>query len=383
MAGLYIHIPFCSKACHYCNFHFSTSLHRKAEMVQALQQELSCPMLPDDVAIERSIETVYFGGGTPSILTNNELYLLLNAIHKHFNLQPNTEITLEANPDDITQSKIVQWRALGINRLSIGVQSFDDADLRWMNRAHNVQQSNNSIQLAQDNGITNISIDLIYGLPGMENKKWLSNLEQAFDLQVPHLSCYALTVEEKTALDYFIRKGKTNAPSDALQSEQYMILMKAAGAAGFEQYEISNFAKPGSRSWHNSSYWQGKPYYGFGPSAHSFDGNKTRWWNVANNGIYLQQVLHHLPSFESEVLTEKQQLNEGIMTGLRTAEGLTWNPSQQSVCGITLQKEEWNVFSERINKAVADAMLTANELSITLTQKGKLFADGIAADLFL
>ncbi len=380
MAGIYIHIPFCSKACNYCNFHFSTSLANKESMVKAIAIEIELSQNADQKRdkAERNtlqekpiIETIYFGGGTPSLLTSDELKILLDTIYKTFNVSSNAEITLETNPDDHTQEKLEAWKLAGINRLSIGVQSFYESDLVWMNRAHSAEQSINCIKAAQDKGFHNLTIDLIYGIPGLTDERWKHNFDTAIDLQIPHLSCYALTVEPKTALDNMIKKKAVINVDTDQQANQFLLLMDWAKAAGFEHYEISNFAKPGQRSRHNSNYWSGVPYYGFGPSAHSFDGNKTRWWNVANNALYLKAIENNLPCFEAEVLTPVQQQNEYIMTALRTKEGIE-----------RIKHKAFETLVIKANKWIQQGKVLADEHHLWLTNEGKLFADGIAGDLF-
>ena len=299
MAGIYIHIPFCKQACNYCNFHFSTSLKLKED-----------------------IETLYFGGGTPSILDINDLQLLFTALRKKFIFSADTEITLEANPDDITPAKLKLWKQAGINRLSVGIQSFIEEELVWMNRAHTAAESLQCIDEIKQAGFTNFSVDLIYGSPLLSDEDWKRNVAIVIEKNIPHISCYALTVEPKTALDKMITQHK-KAPVDAeKQAKQFLLLMEWMQTAGYEHYEISNFAKSGMRSKHNSSYWQGKKYYGFGPSAHAFDGKK-RQWNIANNALYIQSLKNNTIPFEAEILTSTQQLNEYIMTSLRTMEGLS------------------------------------------------------------
>ncbi len=382
MAGLYIHIPFCSKACHYCNFHFSTSLHRKGLFLHALEKEIAHPHLPNTLVMERNIDTVYFGGGTPSLMTMQEMRRILKTIHRQFDVSPNAEITLEANPDDISPQRLHEWRTLGINRLSIGVQSFEDADLNWMNRAHNAAQATNCIQYALDSGFTNLSIDLIYGLPNMTTMQWEQNVEQAMKLFVPHLSCYALTVEEKTALHHFIKKGKTTPPLEAAQAEQFLLLMQIMEINGYEHYEISNYAKPGMRSMHNSSYWQGLPYYGFGPSAHSFDGKNIRWWNIPNNAIYIEQTLAGKKPMEFEILNDTQRMNEKIMTLLRTKEGITIDIENEFFDHYKYPTALWKNVVAHLEEYTANNWITISNGNIALTNNGMLYADHIAANLF-
>jgi oxygen-independent coproporphyrinogen-3 oxidase len=374
MAGIYLHIPYCKKACHYCNFHFSTSLQTKNEFVPALLKEIS---IRKDFLQKEKIETIYFGGGTPSLLEFAELKDILEKIRESFNISPGAELTLEANPDDITSEKIKEWVLLGIHRLSIGIQSFFEEDLQWMNRAHNAQQAEACIRMAQQEGITNLTIDLIYGTPGLTNEKWIANLEKVKQLGIQHVSCYALTVEPKTALDLMIQKGKKEDVVPETQAEQFLILMNWAAANGFEHYEISNFAKPGFRSRHNSAYWSGAKYLGLGPSAHSFDG-KSRQWNVSNNALYIKSIEGGVLPIEEEELTESQQLNEYIMTSLRTMEGTSLDTIQQRFGSrmkeIVLKESERYLSTGKL-QMISDRLI--------LSKEGKLFADGIAADLFV
>ena len=378
MAGIYIHIPFCRKACNYCNFHFSTGLKNKAEMVQAIAKEIKQAGEKQKAESNDVIETIYFGGGTPSLITAQELDTILNAVDAAYTIASDAEITLETNPDDHTHEALTAWKTAGINRLSIGVQSFFENDLLWMNRAHNATQSIDCIKAAQDKGFSNLTIDLIYGIPGLTDEGWKLNFDTAIALGIPHLSCYALTVEPKTALDNFIAKGKMQAVDSGQQASQFLLLMDWAAAAGLEHYEISNFAKPGHRSRHNSNYWSGVPYYGFGPSAHSFDGEKTRSWNVANNALYMQGIQNNLPVSEAETLTAVQQQNEYIMTGLRTIEGVLATGDKQHAIG----KADFELLKSRARKWEQQGKIIIERNAIKLTNEGKLFADGIAGDLF-
>lgn len=323
-----------------------------------------------------TVTTIYFGGGTPSLLTFEELQTILHNIRQYFNLTEDAEITLEANPDDISQEKLLEWKQAGINRLSIGIQSFFEEDLVWMNRAHTAIQGKECIRLARENGFNNLTIDLIYGTPGLTNDRWLSNIDTAIALGVPHISAYALTVEPKTALDQLIQKGKKEDIDPDLQAAHFEILTEKLAEAGFEHYEISNFAKPGFRSKHNSSYWQGQPYLGLGPSAHSFNGT-TRQWNISNNALYLQFIEKDSIPAESENLTSIQQLNEYIMTSLRTMEG----------CSLTLIAEKWGIemksaIKDAAGKYLAEGYLVSVNDTLVLSSKGKFLADGIAANLF-
>jgi oxygen-independent coproporphyrinogen III oxidase len=387
LAGIYIHIPFCKQACYYCNFHFSTSQVLKPEMVKSLIKEIemrskiASENQENETAILSSeddiIETIYFGGGTPSLLSHQETISIIDTIKQNYKVSDDAEITLEANPDDIKFAKLSEWQNAGINRLSIGIQSFIERDLKWMNRAHDAKQAFDCIKLAADAGYNNFSIDLIFGTPGLTDEEWRRNIETAINLNVPHISSYALTVEPKTALKKMIElKKKENINNDA-QAVQYEILMKALQQAGYEHYEISNFAKPGFRSKHNSSYWQGKKYIGIGPSAHSFNG-KMRMWNKGNNLYYLKSLEQNVIPFEKEVLTQTQKINEYIMTSLRTIEGIDLNFIENNFSEKEKTRIE-NVLNQKIKKE--NYFIKNNK--IILTDEGKLFADAIAVELFL
>ena len=375
MPGIYIHIPFCKQACNYCNFHFSTSLNNKSDLVAALIKEINLTAI-DAPEAERQIETLYFGGGTPSILTRDELGIILQALKDHFRFNTNIEITLEANPDDITAIKLMEWQAIGINRLSVGIQSFINEELTWMNRTHNASNSMNCIDLIIDSGFSNFSVDLIYGSPLLGDTDWKKNVNLVIKKNIPHLSCYALTVEPKTALEKMIKLKKREPVDPDKQARQFLRLIDWMTAAGYEHYEISNFAKPGSRSQHNSSYWSGKKYYGFGPSAHSFDGIKRRW-NLSSNALYIKSLQKGKIPFEEEILTPTQQLNEFIMTSLRTSDGLDLEHIR-----FNFGEHYADELLKGAGKFVASAKLIIVDSKLFLTKEGKLFADGIAARLF-
>ena len=373
MAGVYIHIPFCKKACHYCNFHFSTSIGLQKPFIAAIIKEIEL----QKEYLKEGVSTIYFGGGTPSLLASSDIKDILDKIYATWNVDANAEITLEANPDDIVEEKSNDWKSIGINRLSIGVQSFFEEDLLWMNRAHTSTQAIECINIVRDTGFDNFTIDLIYGTPTLSDNNWKKNVETALALHIPHLSCYALTVEPKTALEKMIEKKTVANVNPETQAKHFELLMSWMQQAGYEHYEISNFAKPGYRSKHNSSYWQGKPYIGLGPSAHSFNGH-SRQWNIANNALYIQGLENNSILFEKELLTKSQQLNEYIMTSLRTIEG------------ISLQKLQVDFGDEYYNHVVGSAVVhIQNEHLINdgnyirTSLKGKLYADGIAADLFV
>jgi oxygen-independent coproporphyrinogen-3 oxidase len=383
LAGIYLHIPFCKQACYYCNFHFSTSLAHKEEMVESLIKEIEIRSnfsKENEAAIiseDEIIGTIYFGGGTPSLLSEKELHSILSSIKAIYKIAAGAEITLEANPDDLDLSKLKVWKNAGINRLSIGIQSFIERDLKWMNRAHNAEQALNSIELAREAGFNNFSIDLIFGTPGLTDKEWEKNIKTVIDLNVPHISSYALTVEPKTALQKLIGLKKKEDVNNDVQSLQYLLLMQMMRAAGYEHYEISNFANPGFRSKHNSSYWQSKKYIGIGPSAHSFDG-KIRMWNKASNMTYIKSLQQNIIPFEKEILTETQKLNEYVMTSLRTIEGMDLTYIEKKFS----QKEKNRIENLLIGK-IKKGNYFEESNKIILTDEGKLFADAIAAELFL
>ena len=338
-------------------------------MLGALLKETE---LQKDYLGNEFVETIYFGGGTPSILQISDLQLEIEKIRESFNILKNAEITLEANPDDINKEKLIGWKEIGINRLSIGVQSFFEEDLLWMNRAHNAQQAIDNLQLAIQQ-FDNITIDLIYGHPLLSNEKWKQNVEKVIEFNIPHISCYALTVEPKTPLSKMIKEKKKENVQQEKQAEQFLLLMQWLEDAGYDHYEISNFAKPGFRSRHNSSYWQGKKYLGLGPSAHSFNG-ESRQWNISNNNIYIETLEKNVISFEKEILTQSQKVNEYIMTSLRTMEGLDINKIPEVLSSDLLTSSK---------KFIETGKLILRENKLLLTREGKLFADGIAADLFI
>lgn len=367
MAGIYLHIPFCKKACHYCNFYFSTWQQSQPAVLKALAKEIE---LRADYLNRQPLYTIYFGGGTPSLIPAPAVESLLNTIQEHIGFSAGTEITLEANPDDINPENCQAWQQAGINRLSIGVQSFVDQELRWMNRIHTAEQSLQSLITAKQ-FFDKISIDLIYGLPHQSLAQWQANVEQALSLKIAHLSCYALTVEPRTALEKKIRTQQTAPVNPDNQSAYFLLLMNWMEKAGYRHYEISNFALPGKESRHNSSYWQGDHYLGIGPSAHSFNGH-SRQWNLSNNALYVQSVENQQLSFEQEILTPVQQLNEYIMTALRTDTGI-------ELC--RLGEDQLRVIRQA-HRYILSGHVQLNEKRLWLTQEGKLLADGIASDLF-
>ena len=371
--AIYIHIPFCKQACHYCDFHFSTSMKRKEEIVLALIREIQ---LRKNEFHGEIIETIYFGGGTPSVLTNAEILSLIEAVYENFEVIENPEITLEANPDDLSEERIIALSKTPINRLSIGIQSFFEDDLKLMNRAHNSDEAQKSLAIATKY-FDNISVDLIYGIPGLTNEMWLENIETALRFGIPHISSYALTVEPKTALHKLIQTGKIAEPKDDVAQDHFDILVKTLTEKGFIHYELSNFGKPDYFSQNNSSYWLGKKYLGIGPSAHSFDG-KSRSWNIANNMLYLKSISADKLPHEIEILTQQDRYNEYVMTGLRTIWGVSLERIEKE-----FGKDYLNYLLNQADKFLIDGLLSIAENVMTTTAKGKFLADGIASDLFL
>ncbi|SHE85629.1 oxygen-independent coproporphyrinogen-3 oxidase [Flavobacterium fontis] len=374
MSGIYLHIPFCKQACHYCDFHFSTSLKKKEALVAMMAREMV--LRNHWMGDQTVIETIYFGGGTPSLLTIPELLFLIETIYQHFEVVDQPEITLEANPDDLTPDYLHALAQTPVNRLSIGVQSFFEEDLQLMNRAHNAQEALACLQLATTL-FDNITLDLIYGIPGLTHEKWLANIQTALDLGVPHISSYALTVEPKTALHSFVQKGIIPNPDDGQAQEQFLLLMDQLEAAGFVHYELSNFGKEGFFSKNNSAYWLGKPYIGIGPAAHSFNGTQ-RGWNISNNTKYIQALEAHELPIELETLSLTDRYNEYVMTGLRT------------IWGVDLHRLETEFgprfktyFLQQAEAHLEDHLLFIDGDIVRTTRKGKFLSDGIASDLFL
>ena len=373
MSGIYIHIPFCKQACHYCNFHFSTSLKYKSEMVAAILQEID---LQKNYLPDKKLETIYLGGGTPSLLNQQDLGLFFEKINQIYEVADDAEITLEANPDDLTLNQLRMLKTTPINRLSIGVQSFSEEDLKFMNRAHNAAEAKSCIQNAQEIGFDNLTVDLIYGSPTTSDAQWESNVRQLIDFQIPHLSCYCLTVEPKTALGHFVKKGKVQPVDEEQSAQQFEVLMQMMQANGYDHYEISNFATPQHYARHNSNYWLGKSYLGVGPSAHSFDG-KTRQWNVANNARYLRALNANQLNFEKEILSPEQQYNEYVMTALRTM----WGADLEKI--KTFGEHFLHHFSQKTDFFIQNKTMERKGRFFILTKKGKLLADNIAMELFV
>ncbi|KIA93270.1 coproporphyrinogen III oxidase [Flavobacterium sp. KMS] len=379
MSGIYIHIPFCKQACNYCDFHFSTSMKKKDDMVLAIAKEIAMRKnefeLLDSTGNENQIETIYFGGGTPSVLSNEEINFLISEIYKNYKVVDNPEITLEANPDDLSKDRIIELSKSSINRLSIGIQSFFEDDLKMMNRAHNSVEAKKCLEEATKY-FDNISLDLIYGVPGMSNEKWKHNIETALSFGIPHISSYALTVEPKTALSKLIQTGKVAKPNDEVASAHFMILVETLEANGFIHYELSNFGKENYFSKNNSAYWLGKKYIGVGPSAHSYDG-VSRSWNISNNSLYLKSIQDNQLPNEVEILSVSDRYNEYIMTGLRTIWGVSLD---------RIEKEfgtDYLVYlKKQAEKFLNDELVSVENNILKPTAKGKFLTDGIASDLF-
>lgn len=375
MSGIYIHIPFCKQACHYCDFHFSTSLKLKSNLVEAILTEidLRLPYLKN-----KNIETIYFGGGTPSLLSEKELFLILEKLYKTYNVSSHAEITLEANPDDLSIDKLKELKRLEINRLSIGLQSFNDEELIWMNRAHTAAESEASVKRSQDKGFENISIDLIYGSKFSNLTNWKKTLDKTISLDVKHISSYNLTIEDKTKLGHDFKVKKEMAIDDEKSSELFLEMIDRLEKNKFIHYEISNFGKENWFSNHNSNYWKGIDYIGFGPSAHSFDG-VSRQWNISNNSLYIKNVNDTNESyFEKELLSEVDQFNEYILTSLRTIWGI-----DAEVLKNKFSSEIIDSFNRNINTYISKGMVTFTNNQYVLTSNGKLFADRIASELFV
>ncbi|NJK84447.1 MAG: radical SAM family heme chaperone HemW [Saprospiraceae bacterium] len=372
MAGIYIHIPFCKQACHYCNFHFSTSLKYKSAMVMAILQEIE---LQKDYLNGEPLSSIYFGGGTPSLLDTTEIIAILQQIQRFHTIAPNIEITLEANPDDLNAAKLDTLAQTPINRLSIGIQSFNEADLMFMNRAHNAQEANRCISLAQSAGFQNLTIDLIYGAPTTTDEVWKTNVDKALAFGIPHISCYCLTVEPNTALAHFVKMGKATPVDEEQSNRQFQMLMETLEHQGYIHYEISNFAQPDQFAVHNTNYWKGVPYLGIGPSAHSFN-NNTRQWNVANNAKYLSALQQKTVPYEMEILTTAQRYNEYVMTSLRTIWGCQVAHLQ------TFGMDYSAYFLKKSQIFLQKEWMKQKEDTFSLTQKGKLLADYIAMELF-
>lgn len=371
---IYFHVPFCKQACHYCDFHFSTSMKYKDDMLAAMAKELE---LRAHYLEDKTVHSIYFGGGTPSLLTGDEIDRLIGQVGKHFEIARDVEITLEANPDDLLKPQVEALRKTAINRFSIGIQSFFEEDLRWMNRAHNASEAEAAIMRVQDAGFENITADLIYGYPLLTDEKWKANIAKLIAFGIPHISSYSMTVEQRTALAHFIKQGKTAPMQDAQSANQMAILIETLTGDGFEHYEISNFAKGGNYAKHNTNYWRGKHYLGIGPSAHSFNG-ESRGWNIANNAKYLEGVRSKAPAHETETLSLYDRMNEYIMTSLRTMWGIDLDKvehdfGQDIARQLTIQVKQFIALGE---------VEQTDGQHYRLTTKGKFMTDHIASELF-
>lgn len=372
MAGIYIHIPFCKQSCHYCNFHFSTSTKNKDEVLDAIENEIK----QKGQATNEAISTIYFGGGTPSILDVNEINSIIKRIYKEFNVESEAEITIEANPDDLNKEKIINLSLTEINRLSIGVQSFIDKELKIMNRAHDSKKALNSIEISKKY-FNNISIDLMYGVPESTLESWTYNLDTVSQFDINHISSYALTLEPKTALESFVRKLVVEMPEEELVYDQYNLINKKLEPLGFINYEVCSFAKENFFSKNNSAYWLRKKYIGIGPSAHSFDG-KSRSWNISNNKKYIDQIKKGKSFYKKEKLSKVDQYNEYVMTGFRTIWGVSANFIENN-----FNSKFKNYFTDRIQKHIDQKNIIVKDDIYTTTNEGRFLADGISSDLFL
>jgi oxygen-independent coproporphyrinogen III oxidase len=371
---LYIHIPFCRQACHYCDFHFSTRLHEKTTLVRAIATEI---MMQRDYLTSRELHTVYFGGGTPSLLSETELALIMDTIRAHFQLRPDAEITLEANPDDLSEKTFSMLVSQGVNRLSIGIQSFHEPHLRFMNRAHTALEAERSVQAAQAAGITNLTADLIYAIPATDDSFLQRDLEKMLGLGIDHISAYCLTIEPKTVFGNWVKNKKLQPIEDDYAARQFEILMDTLRQANYDQYEISNFARNQKYSLHNSAYWQRRPYLGIGPSAHSYDGS-SRQYNSANNAAYVREISKNILPSTKEILSLEDQVNEYLLTGLRTRWGCRLDLLQELSEGRFLSQKGEEIFS--LHEV---GWLYSSDGLLLLTEAGKLFADRVAGNLFL
>jgi len=397
MAGIYIHIPFCKQACHYCDFHFSTSTKKKNELLAAICSEIE--LRKSEISVP--IKTIYFGGGTPSLLNKEEIDLLIGEVYKNFEVEENIEVTLEANPDDLTKGNLYQLSKTKVNRLSIGVQSFFEEDLTLMNRAHNALEAKQCLTMATQY-FDNISVDLIYGIPGLDDNRWEESLDIIIAFGIPHVSCYALNVEHKTVLKKLIKNGKIAPVSEINSHRQYLILLDKMKKEGYVNYEFSNFGKQGYFSENNTAYWQGKSYLGLGPSAHSFDGN-IRSWNISNNIQYINQIQIGKLPIKRETLSKTDRYNEYLMTGLRTMCGVSLNkvknnfgtkyldylleqtkiPINDGLLEIVLAKVVKPSISSRSSSSSKKEEFFTNDSVLIISEKGKFLSDGIASNLFM
>ncbi len=371
---LYIHIPFCKQACHYCDFHFSTNMALKQKMVEAICTEIT---LRKGYLPTKTLESIYFGGGTPSILTETDFLKIFETIKSNFSINKAAEITVEANPDDLTPQKLLSLKQLGVNRLSIGIQSFNNNHLAFMNRAHTDKEAIKCIENAQKIGFTNFTIDLIYGIPAKNHTILESDIKLATSFEVDHISAYCLTIEPKTTFGRWVKSKKMDLIDENFAAEQFEITMNLLAEKGFEQYEISNFARNKQYSKHNTNYWLGKPYLGIGPSAHSYNCN-TRSANIANNNLYINALNSGSLNFTEEILNLADRANEYILTSLRTIWGINLAEIDQISEGNFLAQN-----TEIVANFITQQKIEIIGNAIVLTKKGKLFADEIAANLFI
>jgi oxygen-independent coproporphyrinogen III oxidase len=374
MAGIYIHIPFCKQACHYCDFHFSTNTSRQAQLIQAIGNEL---LIQKNYLGEEKINTLYFGGGTPSILSTDEVNNILDIISRNFDVAPAAEITLEANPDDLVSEKLVAFKTAGINRLSIGIQSFDDAVLKFLNRAHDSTLARSSFQHARDAGFENISIDLMYALPGQDLKDWKKNIDCALSLGPNHISAYSLTIEEKTVFGKWASDKKIKVRGDDASAQELLLLIEELEHEGFEHYEVSNFSKPGFISKHNSGYWKGEKYLGVGPSAHSYNGI-SRQFNISNNHLYINTLESGQIPATIEILSHEDKVNEYLLTTLRTS----WGTDLKKLSNEH-QYDLLTIHGKYVQKLLENGHALLSNETLILTKSGRLLADKIASDLFM
>ena len=373
MAGIYVHVPFCKVKCHYCDFHFSTNLSRKSKLVDAIVLEIQ---QKSSILNNEIIKTIYFGGGTPSLLSEYELKAILSSIESSYHVSENAEITLESNPDDLTNEKLVELKQAGINRLSIGVQSFEQKNLEYMNRAHNSKEARSSIELAKENGFENITIDLIYGLPSTSLDDWKKEIETFLSLGVPHLSAYCLTIEPQTYFGHLSKTNQLTLPTDEVSLSQFKYLIDTLSSNDFEHYEISNFAQPNYISQHNSAYWKNELYLGIGPSAHSYFEN-TRSWNVSNNAQYIKAIENGTDCSTSETLSINDRFNEYILTRLRTK----WGLEEKDLKSISTVL--WGRIQPELSHQITAGNIVKNDSVYTITEKGKFLCDNISANLFV
>ena len=374
MAGLYIHIPFCKQACYYCDFFFSTRQEQRTELVRAISSEIA---LQKNYLNGESLETIYVGGGTPSILLDEELDQILNAVHANFSIAESPEITLEGNPDDLTKEKLDYLFKAGVNRLSVGIQTFDNEILKSLNRAHDNLMARGCIDDAKNAGFKNISIDLIYAIPGRSDADWEKDVNEAIALSPQHISSYSLTIEEKTVFGKWTKQGKMKPVDDDVAARQLALLIDILERSNYEQYEVSNFSKPGFQSSHNSNYWKNRIYLGVGPSAHSYNG-ESRQYNVSNNSMYLRSIQQEKVPSIVEVLSKEDKINEYLLTSLRTS----WGTDLK----ILREEYSWDIINKNwdyVQSLQTKGLIEIEDNILRLTRQGRFLADKIASDLFV